>query len=261
MLIIGEKLNSSIPKTLEALNQNDEAYIIELIKRQADCGADYLDVNTALTGESEVEKMLWVIGLVLEHTSCGIMLDSPNPDVLAQCITKTGGRKVIVNSITLEEKYDALIQTIADHGAGVVCLPLMEKSIPENAPDRLANAEAIIQKLTSANIPHDRIYIDVLAEAIATNEQAGVTALGTIRLLKQNFPAVNTICGLSNVSFGLPGRAVLNHIFLAMAMQNGLSSAIMDNTSLQIRQAIAASNALLGNDEYCLDYISHYREQ
>jgi len=259
MIIVGEKLNSSIPKTLEALNNRDSAYITDLIKKQADSGADYIDLNTALTGEKEIENMLWLIELVQENSTCGIMIDSPNKDIISNCILKVKNRKLIINSITLDEGYDNLIEIANQNGAGIVCLPLKDKAIPHTADKRFEFAQKLIEKLRYAGIEDKNIYIDVLLEAVATNESAVTTSLRTINLIKENFPEVNTICGLSNVSFGLPRRANLNATFLSMALQNGLTSAILDICCKSVKNSLFAANALIGKDEYCMEYINYNR--
>jgi cobalamin-dependent methionine synthase I len=260
LIIVGEKLNSSVPKTLEALNKRDEKYIIEMIKAQSECGADYMDVNTALTGEKEMENMLWVMSLVIEHSKCKIMLDSPNPQILIDCIDKAKGRQVIINSITLEDRFNSLIDVAKSHNAEIVCLPISSKKIPETSEERILGAEKIVEKLTQKGIQKKNIYIDVLSEAIATNENAGKVMLDTIKQIKTMDTSIKTICGLSNVSFGLPKRALLNGTFLSMAMAQGLDSAILDITSPTILKTLSASNAILGNDEYCLEYIQYCRE-
>jgi len=231
------------------------------MKKQEDAGAEYLDCNTALTDADELQSMLWLVGLAQEHTACGIMLDSPNPDVIAQCLRRIQNRKTIVNSITLDATYDALIETAKQCGAGLVCLPMRGNSIPQTAGERLDRARDLIEKLRRAGIPDENIYLDVLAEAIATNANAARTALETIRLLRESFPAAHTLCGLSNVSFGLPRRAKLNSAFLAMAMHSGLDSVIADITSPHIKDTLHAANALLGQDAYCMEYITYSRGQ
>lgn len=258
MLIIGEKLNSSIPRTLEALNVHNETYFTEMIRAQEDGGADYIDINTALSGPKEASDMKWGVKLILEHSKCGIMLDSPNPDVIRNVLPAAGGRKVFINSVTLDEKYEPLYETIAAADASVVCLPISGRNIPPTAEQRLENTKKIADKLLSAGIPKERIYIDILVEAAATDTQAPMTALNTISVIKKEL-GLNTICGLSNVSFGLPRRGTLNAAFLAMGMAAGLDSALLDPTSAKIRETIAAANVLLGNDEFCLDYISFIR--
>lgn len=259
MIIIGEKLNSSIPKTLKALNGRDSAYLTGLIKRQAAAGAHYLDINTALTGADETENMLWLIRLVIENSGCGIMIDSPNPDVIRRCVDSAEDRPLIINSISIDDEYDELIEIAGRCGAGLVCLPMKGNKTPHTTAERLQNAQELTAKLRGAGIHDDAIYIDVLVEAIASNDGAALAVLNTITSVKECCPGVKTICGLSNVSFGLPRRAKLNGAFLSMAMQNGLDSAILDITSEEIRDALTASYALLGNDEYCMGYIGYCR--
>lgn len=259
MIIIGEKLNSSIPATLEAFTNHDADAVTSLIRRQAESGAHYLDINTALTGEDEAENLKWVIDLALEHCGCGIMIDSPNPVVIMQCAEYAQGRSLLINSVTLDAKYDALLDTASALDAGVVCLPLGDKGA-QNARKRLKNAIALAEKLELKGIAPDKIFIDVLVEAVATGGDKALQALETLSLIKTEVQGINTIAGLSNVSFGLPKRGGINSAFLAMMMLRGLDSAIMDVTSPTMRDTLAASNALLGKDEYCLEYIAHTRQ-
>ncbi len=259
MTIIGERLNSSIPDILEALNNHDEQFMIRTIKKQSAGGADFLDINTALTGEKEVENMLWLISLALTHSTTGIMLDSPQPDSLIECIKHLNGRNALINSIMLDKKFDGLINAAKEYNAGIVCLPMVSGHVPQSAAERLENAKAIVEKLTGMGISKDKIYIDVLIEAISTNQTAALVSFETLELIKKNLPGVKTICGLSNVSFGLPKRSDINATFLAMALAKGLDSAILNVTNQSIRQVLATSNAILGNDEFCLDYIKFCR--
>lgn len=261
MLIIGEKLNSSVPRTLEALNAHNAEYLTDVIRLQEACGADYLDINTALTGENEIADMEWLVRLATEHTSCGIMIDSPNPEIIRAAIPFVKDRKLFINSITLDEKYESLYEDIRNSGGSVVCLPIVGRAIPMTAAERVANAKQIVEKLTATGIPKERIYIDVLVEAVATNSQAPSVTIDTIRSIKAELPGVSTVCGLSNISFGLPRRGILNATFLAMCMAAGLDSAILDVTSLKMQETLAAAKALLGEDDYCMDYISFIRDQ
>lgn len=260
MLIIGEKLNSSIPKTLEAFQNRDTDAVVELIKKQEGCGADYLDINTALTGAQENDTMRWAVDLVLTHSRCNIMIDSPNVEAIQEALPYVQGRKVFINSISTDDRYEPLLPVIKETGASVVCLPIAGREIPAKAEERLKNADLLIEKLTAAGIAANNIYIDVLAEALATQENAALTTLHTIRLIKEKYPEIQTICGLSNISFGLPKRAQLNAAFLAMALACGLDAAILDCSSPRIQDMLYAAEALLGRDEYCMEYIGHCRE-
>lgn len=259
MIIVGEKLNSSIPKTLEALKTADEAYLISLIRAQEAAGAHFLDVNTAICGDAELSKMLWLIGLIKEHSACGVMLDSPSPKVISEAVLTLSERPVIINSVTLVDRIDELLPVIRETGAGVVALPIDGDGIPAGVDKRVENAGKLIEKITGYGIDPDKLFIDVLVETIAVGSQNALCTLGTTLRLKSKYPQVNTICGLSNVSFGLPKRVNLNATFLCSAVMSGMDAAIFDITSPLMRDALFSAKAIAGRDEYCLDYINHIR--
>ena len=141
----------------------------------------------------------------------------------------------------------------------VVGLPIPKEGIPHTAEERVRYAGEIIEKFAQNGISQERIFIDVLVEALAVGDNNAVICLETLRLLKETYPNVKTTGGFSNISFGLPKRMVLNTAFLAMAMYQGLDSAIMDPAPDSMRKAYRAINALLGKDEYCMDYIDEIR--
>ena len=259
MILIGEKLNSSIPKTLEALQNRDEDYIVSLIRAQSEAGADVLDLNAALLGDGEADGLKRLIGLCQKYApSCTLMLDSPNPPALLEA-AKEATAPLIFNSVTVTERVDELLPAVLQYRAGVVALPIAGSGIPESADDRMANASAILERLISAGVPEDKIYMDVLVETISTGGSV-MTTLGMLGKMHALYPAIKTVCGLSNVSFGLPKRVNLNAAFLSMAVAGGLDAVIMDVTSKPMRTALYSALALCGHDEYCMDYISYIRE-
>ncbi len=255
--IVGEKLNSSIPKTLEALKTRNEAALIKLIKSQAKAGAVYLDINTAC-GNNEIEDMLWLCGLAAEHSDCGIMVDSPDIECIKSVLPKLPqGLDIFVNSLSPDTATNECIDVIRLVNAKVVCLPMHQRRVPQTAQQRFEETKNIHKYLTEHGIPSENIYIDILTEALATSNEAGTVAIETLQLCKK-IP-VKTICGLSNISFGLPERGKLNATFLSILMSHGLDAAILDPTSAHIKSALYMSNALLGRDEYCMDYIGFIR--
>lgn len=259
MIIIGEKLNSSIPSAFEAMQGCDEG-IIDLIKLQAAAGASYLDINAAMFESGETEMIKRVIKLVREHSDCGIMLDSPNPDVIADVITECDGVEVIVNSVTADERIDELAPIAAAYGCGIVVLPMDMDGIPDSAEGRLNRALTAINKLKAAGVAEENIYVDAICETLATCDTNARVALDTIALIKSKTSA-KTTCGLSNTSFGLPKRAFINGAFMTIAIYNGLDSAIIDPTSKELRKANYSASAVCGNDEYCMEYINYVREE
>lgn len=260
MIIIGEKLNSSIPRTLEALKSHDETTLINMIKNQERCGADYLDINTAICGAEELNQLLWLIELVISNSNCGIMLDSPSPNVIVQAMKKTEARKLIINSVTLTDRIDELLPVIRQSGCGVVALPIDGNGIPVSSEERLDNAKRLMERFGKEGIAPEKIYIDALAEALAVGTDNAKTALETIQKARCAFPKVHLTCGLSNISFGLPKRNNINTAFLAMAVYCGLDSAILDITAPAMRTMLSSALAVNGEDEYCMEYISYIRD-
>lgn len=260
MIIIGEKLNSSIPNTLKIMDENNEASIINLIKEQENNGAEFLDVNTAICGESESDKLIWIINLIIKNSSCGIMIDSTNSEVIKKAAEYAADRKLIINSVTLCERIDELLPLIKKTEAGVVALPIDKDGIPNTVEKRTENAKRLIEKITAFGIKQEFIYLDVLAETLSTDDKNARLCLDTITEIKKIYPGVNTICGLSNISFGLPKRININIAFLSAAIVKGLDSVILDITSIPVKTALFSSLAVAGRDFYCLDYIRYIRE-
>ena len=261
MIIIGEKPNSSIPSTLEAMRDPDGTRLKALILRQAECGAEYIDINTALLKEQELEKQKEFIELVIGLTECKIMLDSPDPDVLEAALGYVGGRrKVIINSINCDGCGGSLAGFAAENGAGVVLMPMKNGEIPQSAEERLKNAELGVGKLIESGLKPSNIYVDAIVQTAAAEREAPKVTLETIRLIKENLPSVNIIAGLSNVSFGLPKRANMNAAFFCMAAYAGLSAVICDPVNPLLRLSAAASDAILGEDEFCIGYIGTVRD-
>ncbi len=258
MIIIGEKLNSSIPSTLKILKEGNDGAVVRLMKAQEEAGADYLDLNAALLGEEELPVLRRLVALAIEHTGCGIVLDSPNPRVLIGAAEAAGDRPLIFNSVTASERIDEVLPVAAGMRAGIIALP-MRYRMPEDAAERAAIAEELIARITGAGVTENNLYIDCIVEALSAGDEKPREALHAMRLIKTAHPAVHVTGGISNVSFGLPGRAQVTAAFLAMAVAQGLDSAILDVTNPPIRTALLAALALRGEDEFSMDYIRHMR--
>lgn len=258
MILIGEKLNSSIPRTLEAFESGSEEAVAAIIRAQAEAGASYLDINTALCAD-ELGKMLWVIGLVKRHSECGVMIDTADPSVMAKAVQEADGRALILNSTTISDRFAEVVPLAVEKGAAVVGLPIDDEGMPHSLEDKCRKLDALVEKLRAAGIPDERIFADVLIETLATSNDSAKTALRTVAYMAERYPQVNTVCGLSNVSFGLPRRALINSAFLSAAYAAGLSSAIIDPASPAMRGAIAAARVVAGEDDYCMEYITYIR--
>ncbi len=260
MLIIGEKINSTRKRIKEAIAVRDAEYLQELAIAQAEAGADYLDINTGAFPSEEVELMEWLVGVVQDVVDVPLAIDSANPAALQAGLKLHRKPSPLINSITIEQaKFDAVLSLVKDYGAKVLALAIDDGGITKTAEERFGVAGRLIGALCAEGIEPGRIYLDPLIQPVSVQNDFGLVALDVIRRIKQGFPEVNTACGLSNISFGLPKRRQLNKTFLIMAMAAGLDSAILDPCDNELMSTIKASNALLGRDRFCKEYIKAFR--
>jgi len=260
MLIIGEKINTTKKSINAAVEAKDAEAIQNEAKRQLEAGANIIDVNTGTRIKTEVADMEWLVNTIQEVTDSQLCIDSPNPAALNAGL-KLCKHKALLNSITAEkDRIDAIMPMVKDFGSSVVALTMDESGMPKTGEDRLRIASKIIEMISDYNIPMDDVYFDPLIQPVGSNPDQGTAVLEGIKLLRSSFPDVHIICGLSNISYGLPERKLLNRSFLAMAMSVGLDSAIMDPTDKSLMATAIASDAILARDEFCLNYISSWRQ-
>lgn len=260
MIIIGEKLNGFIPSVGKAIKERDEAFLRDLAVRQEEAGADYLDVCAAVDADIEAETLLWLAQLAEEATSLPLCIDSPNPAVLARVLPHCK-RTGIVNSVSMENgKIDTIFPLIANTGWNVIALTCSNAGVPESAEGRLAIFEQIRFAAKEYGISENRLLIDPIVHTLSTDEESLKTFSACAKEIRARAKGVSVVSGLSNISYGLPARSVINHAFLVLAMQAGMNAAIMDVLDREMVGLLHATNALLGEDEYCMDYISAFRE-
>ncbi len=262
MIVIGEKINSTRKSIKEAIARRDVSFLQDLARTQAEAGADYLDVNTGAFPEEEVQLMEWLVQVIGQAADLPLALDSANPNAIEKALN-AGLRqgRPIINSITAEKaKFKRLVPLVLQHDATVLALCLDDKGISQCTEDRFTVAQNLIKALSAEGVSQDRILLDPLIQPVSVQNDFGLIALEVIRRVKQAFPEVKTCCGLSNISFGLPQRAQLNRHFLAMAMGAGLDSVILDPLDQDIMATIKTSEALLGRDRFCKNYIKACRQ-
>jgi len=263
MIFIGEKLNSSVPKTFELMKANDTEKIKELISLQFDAGANYVDLNAG-TFTDEKEKLRSLMALVFESfPDAPVMIDSANGKLLGEIVENECPKHCIVNSVTLRERYDEVVPAVKKklgegYDISLVAMPV-EGKLPGTAEKRRENAAKIIEKLASDGIPQSRVFVDVISEAVAVDDQAAVKLFDTLRFVKENYPETKTVCGLSNISFGLPKRIKLNCSMISIVTYLGIDALITDVISPEVRAAVYSSELLCGKDEFCMNYIDFIR--
>jgi 5-methyltetrahydrofolate--homocysteine methyltransferase len=263
MLIIGELINSTRKQVKEALQNKDEVTIRRLAREQVEAGADVLDINTATSMKREIDDLEWVIGLIYDEVGEGVRLsiDSPNPEAIAAGLALCKARPMI-NSINNDPKLkERLIPLIKEYEADVIGLTMSGKGMPKTVKERLAEAERLVTTLQSSGIDLSRLFIDPLVMTIGSNQEQARVVIETVRAIKERWGAqgVKTSVGLSNVSYGLPSRSIINQAFLAMLLEAGLDAALIDPTNRGMMDILKASEALIGTDAHCLGYLRYIR--
>jgi 5-methyltetrahydrofolate--homocysteine methyltransferase len=260
MIIIGEKINGFIPSTLKAIVAKDDAYIRELAEKQSLYGSSYIDVCAGTDPDVERATLEWLIGLVQDATDTPLSIDSSDIDTIIDMIP-LAKKPGLINSVSGEgDKCDKLFPVIADTEWNVVALTCDDANcIPTDPAVKAKIAGDIIEKAAAAGIAQKRLFIDPLVTTLATTADALASFGDAVKIIKENYPDVHITSGLSNISYGLPYRRSINRVFLTLAMASGMDSAILDPTAEDMRAAVFATEALLGRDDFCMNYLTAFR--
>mgnify|MGYP001395050937 CR=1 FL=1 len=262
MLVVGEKINTSRKSVKEAVARKDAAFIRQLARRQHEAGAHYIDVNCGTFVHDEPELLSWLVQEVQDELDGRpLCIDSPNPAAVEAALKVHRG-KAMLNSISGEkERYEALEPLVVKYGCKIVVLCMDDEAgIPPDAATRFNIATRIIESLAAKGVQHEDIYVDPLIQPISVDSNNGLSAAETIRLVRERFPGVHAICGLSNISFGLPERKLLNQAYMVVCAAYGLDAVILDPEDKKMMALIFASEAILNHDPYCGNYLKAFRE-
>jgi 5-methyltetrahydrofolate--homocysteine methyltransferase len=260
MKIIGEKINGTRKTVAAAIAQRDAEFIQNLAKKQVDGGAHWLDVNAGTHPDREVDDMLWLIELIQGVTDVPLSLDSANPKALTAALGAVK-KTPLINSISGEpDRLNNVLPIVAQHGCEVIALAMDDKGIPNDVDGRMAVVRKLFDATRGAGVPDEKVYVDTLVLTIATDTTAGRVTLDTIRAVRAEFPQAHISLGLSNVSFGLPVRSLVNRTFLTLAIAAGMDTAIIDPNDRELKAALFATDLLLGYDKHCLNYTRAYRK-
>jgi len=264
MIVVGELINATRKAVQAAIESRDRKAIRSLALSQAEAGADYIDVNAGVFAHNEAECLKWVVDQVLEATpETPICIDSPNPKTIETAVDHARQKTDLVpmvNSISLEtDRFDGLISVLAGTDLKVVALCVSSEGLPETSDQRVRVADKLINRLVQNNIPLENIHVDPLVQSLCLNTASGTAFLMAVERIRTEFEGVHTMCGLSNVSYGLPARHYLNQTFMAMAIARGLDGAIVNPLDTRMMANILAAEALAGKDGYCMGYLKAYR--
>jgi 5-methyltetrahydrofolate--homocysteine methyltransferase len=260
MIIIGEKLNSTILAIRPAMEQHDKEAIADLARKQIGAGATFIDINAGMFPEDEPERLAWLAGVVQEAVDAPLSIDSPNPAAIRRALEVNNNPRVLINSITAEPKrFEAVLPLVTEFKASVIALCMGSGGIPQTVDERIRIGEELVEKLVKAGVEEKEIYLDPLVLPISTGTENGNIALEAIRRMREEFPKTHIACGLSNISFHLPNRQLINQAFLVAAVQAGMDGAILDPLDERLMSMLYASEALFGKDKNCKNYLKHYR--
>ncbi len=268
MLIVGERINTSRkvkgePVIEHAVVNRDADFIKELARKQFEAGATYIDINCGTLTSGEPEAMEWLTKVVMEAVDAPISFDTPNGAALSLALAAYDASKgqPLINSITAEsERYNNILPMVLQYKAKIIALAMDDTGIQSDPGKRLSVARKLINDLTAAGVAASDIYVDPLTFPIGTGSDVAVSMLDIIEKIKAEFPDVHVIAGLSNVSHGMPVRKLLNQAMTVLCMGKGLDAGIVDPNDRYLMALIASTEALLGRDDYCMNYISLSRE-
>lgn len=261
MLIIGERINATRKAVRAAIERRDEAQIAELATSQAEAGADYIDVNGGDPREgAEAKNMEWLVNLVQAHTDKPISVDSANPEAVKVGLDLARG-KPIVNSISLEaDRLRAMLPVVADAECMVIALCMADEGTPTGVDDRVSRARDLVAKLTDAGKKPEEIIVDPCFFPVSADLANGKIVCRAIGEIRKALPGVYVGGGLSNCSFGLPQRKLINLAMIVAGVYKGMNAAIVDPCVPGLVPAILAAEVVSGADDWCANYITAYRE-
>jgi 5-methyltetrahydrofolate--homocysteine methyltransferase len=259
-VIIGERINPSGRKLLAAeMKAGDYSRVEAEALAQVAAGAQMLDINAGIPLADEPRILAEVIRLVQGLTDVPLSIDSSIVAALEAGLAAYQG-KALVNSVTgEEERLQSVLPLVKKHGAAVVAISNDETGISEDPDVRFAVARKIVERAADYGIPRSDVVVDPLVMPVGAINQAGRQALSIIRRLREELQ-VNTTCGASNFSFGLPNRHALNWSFLAMAIGAGMTSAITNPLHNEEMSAVLGANVVMGHDPNCVQWIAKFRE-
>lgn len=260
MIIIGEKINGTIPSVKKAIQEKDEEFIQSLAVRQDEAGADYIDVCASTAPDVEVETLKWLMDIVQNVSDKPLCIDSPNPRTIKQVIKYTK-RPGIINSVSEEgDKCDVIYPLVQGTEWDVIALTCDHRGIPSDVETRIEITKSLVEKAEKYDIAPDRIHIDPLVIALSTDNKSLLKFIDATKAIKEIYPTIKVTSGLSNISFGMPLRKVVNQKFVTLAMYAGMDSAILDPCDRDMMATILATEALLGRDRHCRKFSAAYRK-
>ena len=260
MIVIGEKINGTRKTVGKAIRERDAAFIRDLAASQALAGSAFLDINAGTAPEREPDDMAWLVTTVQEACDIPLCLDSANPNALKAGLDLVK-HPPLINSVSGEKpRIDNVLPLAQEYKTGLILLALDDETgIPNTSDGRMKIIDRLVRLALDGGLTEEKLYIDPLVTAISTGTDNAMTTFETIRRIRAAYPGCHITSGLSNISFGMPLRHVINRTFMAMAIQAGLDSAILDPSDQQLYEVMLAAEMLMGKDRFCQGFSRAYR--
>lgn len=262
MYIVGELINASRKLVRQAIIDKDSEYIKQLAKEQEAAGANYIDVNAGAFVEEEPEYLEWLVKNVQEAVDIPCCIDSPSPAALERGLAAHKKGIPMINSISLEkDRYDNVMSIIKNTDLKVVALCMSDKGMPKTREERVSIAHELVNNLVKNGVKIENIYLDPLVQPIGTDSTFGYEFIDAVEDIRTAFPEIHFMCGLSNISFGLPDRKYMNSIFAVMAIAKGLDGLMVNPLDKKMMANIIVAETLIGKDNFCKNYLKGFRKK
>lgn len=260
MIVIGEKINGTRKDVAAAVAARDVDFIQALAHRQVEGGSHYLDVNAGTSPEREPDDMAWLVETIQAVTDVPLCLDSANPRALKAGLA-LARKTPIINSVSGEKKrIEGVMPLALEYKTGLILLALDDTvGIPVTAAGRLEIVHRLAAMAKEGGLREDQLFFDPLVTAISTGDNNALITFDAIAQVRRAYPEAHVTCGLSNISFGMPLRSLINQTFMAMCIQVGLDSAIIDPNDRNLMGVLLAAEALMGKDKFCQRFTRAFR--
>ncbi len=259
--VIAERINMTRKKIREEAWKRNAAFIADEARKQAAAGATHIDLNAGGDPSKEVDDMAWLAETAREAVALPFSFDSANPDALEAGLKLANRPGTIINSVTGEkERIEKILPLVKEYNTGVICLTMDERGMPADYERRIEVARDIADAAQKEGIGLDRLYFDPVVSCVATSPEQGKFILRAVSETKKMYPEAHIALGLSNISYGLPGRNNLNKAFLAMLTAAGCDGAIMDPCEPGMMGTLLSCEVVLGRDEFGMKYLAACRE-
>ena len=259
--VIAERVNMTRKRIKEEVWNRNTKFVTQEALKQVKAGATHIDINAGGDPAKEVEDMKWLTGVISKAVELPLVFDSANPEALEEGLKLCNRKGTIINSITGEkERIDHILPLVKKYETGVIALTMDDSGMPEDFNGRMDITGKLAETIQAQGIAPERIYFDHLVRPASTNPGQAKFILSAISSTKKEYPSTHIALGLSNISFGLPDRNNLNRAFLTMLVAAGCDGVIIDPCEPGIMNTLFSVRAVMGLDEYCMEYITAYRE-